>query len=328
MRMTCRLPDHAACVEALLEGFVLACMVCIEAGLAPNDPADAPNVRYKLEPQGQEDWKLPQNVVRDGWGDCEDLAGWRAAGLRLSGEDPDAKCVVVRTGENKLHAVVRRSTGEVDDPSLELYRRQASVGELGVTSIVRDHRSNPAPVPKGAQKIFYHGHWAYKTDVDVTPPPTVAARQRAAAKAEAEAPGSSRSRDFGQSRGQTTISAENSAAQGFTRDPATGAYRRMNAAQAEDYRTYGEDPSGAYDLYADQAAEADEFEAQRYGDNAYAWGGYGGSFGADYAENDGEGGWQGDGTWVDPRAVAAFKRGGGGDDINLMDDGGGDQEDD
>ena len=110
MKMTCRLPDHAVVVEALLEGFVRACQVIIAAGLAPLDPRDS-DVRYQLEPAGEEDWKLPQNCIRDGWGDCEDLAGWRAAGMRLSGADPGARVVVVKTAPGKLHALVQRSDG-------------------------------------------------------------------------------------------------------------------------------------------------------------------------------------------------------------------------
>ena len=327
MRMTCRLPDHAACVEALLEGFVLACMVCIEAGLAPNDPADAPNVRYRLEPPGEEDWKLPQNVVRDGWGDCEDLAGWRAAGLRLSGDDPEAKAVVVRTGENKLHAVVRRSSGDIDDPSLELFRRQKGA-ERG-RAVTVDHRSggNASAPNMSTYRAAQERGRASDALTQVSPLRDAQARGEEARKRAGETAQFDR-RNAGRSLSQETISREDSAAKGFTFDQATGGYKRMNASQAEDYATYGEDPSGAYNLEADQAAEDAELQAQQYGEEAYAWGGYGGSFGADYAENDGEGGWQGDGTWVDPRAVAAFKRGGGGGDINLMDDGGDDPEDD
>lgn len=133
MKMTCTLPDHAAVVEALLEGFVLACRVCIEAGLAPLDPSDT-NVRYQMEPPGSEDWVLPQNVMRAGWGDCEDLAGWRAAGMRVSGEDDGARVVVVKTGKGKLHAVVQKSDGSYSDPSRELQQRQKQ--QLGASATI------------------------------------------------------------------------------------------------------------------------------------------------------------------------------------------------
>ena len=123
MRMTCDLPDHARVVEALLEGFVRACQVIVESELAPPDPRGS-GVKYKLEPPGEEDWKLPHNVMRDGWGDCEDIAGWRAGGLRATGEDPDATVVVVKTGARKLHAVVKRGDGEMEDPCKEMWLNQ------------------------------------------------------------------------------------------------------------------------------------------------------------------------------------------------------------
>jgi hypothetical protein len=126
MQMTCKLPDHAAAVEALLEGFVRCCQLCIEAGLAPPDPMDT-RVEYRLEGYGQEDWKLPQNVIRDGWGDCEDMAGWRAGGYRATGEDPNARVVVVKTGESKLHAVVERGDGALEDVCRELRDRKRNV---------------------------------------------------------------------------------------------------------------------------------------------------------------------------------------------------------
>jgi len=137
MKVTVNLPDHAAAVEALLEGFVRACQVIVEAGLAPLDPTQA-NVRYQLEPPGEEDWKLPQNVIRDGWGDCEDLAGWRAAGLRITGEDPDARAVVARTGPGKLHCVVMRSDGSIDDPSRDVARgKQLGAARLFDRTVAR-----------------------------------------------------------------------------------------------------------------------------------------------------------------------------------------------
>ena len=125
MDASLRLPDSAAVIEAALEGLVLANLVLIDTGLVPPFPHDA-GVIYQIEPPGEEDWKLAHNVVHDGWGDCEDLAGWLAAGLRWTGDDPDARVVLIRTGRNKLHAVVLRSDGSIDDPSLDLMPRKAN----------------------------------------------------------------------------------------------------------------------------------------------------------------------------------------------------------
>lgn len=125
MLIQARIPDHAAACEAVLEGFVLCCMLLIRAGACPPFPHDA-NVKYKPEPPGREDWDLPPTVMARGWGDCEDLAMWHAAGLRVTGEDPVAVVAVVRTGHNKLHAVVRRADGSYDDPSYDLYDRECA----------------------------------------------------------------------------------------------------------------------------------------------------------------------------------------------------------
>jgi len=128
VNISSNIPDHAAAVECILEGFVRVCQLLIESGAVPPDPTDVPELRYQLEPVGSEDWKLSHNVMRDGWGDCEDLAMWRAAGLRATGEDEGARAVVVSTGEHKLHAVVLRSDGSIEDPSRELWERQHANG--------------------------------------------------------------------------------------------------------------------------------------------------------------------------------------------------------
>lgn len=119
MHVETNIPDSAGAIEALAEGFILLDMLMIVKGLVPAFPHDA-DVVYKLEAPGEEDWKLAHRVLRDGWGDCEDLVFWTVAGLRVTGEDPDAKLVVIRTGQNKLHAVVERGDGSIEDPSLDL----------------------------------------------------------------------------------------------------------------------------------------------------------------------------------------------------------------
>lgn len=119
MKISSEVPDVASVCEALLEGFIQAAQVLIRAGVVPAFPRDA-GVIYKMEPVGEEDWKLPHNVMRDGWGDCEDLALWEAAGMRETGQDDGARVRIVRIGAGKLHAIVMLSDGKVLDPSLEL----------------------------------------------------------------------------------------------------------------------------------------------------------------------------------------------------------------
>lgn len=85
-------------------------------------------VVYKKEPRGQERWLTPSAVMTKGEGDCEDLAAWRAAELRVTGVDPGARAVAVRSGPRSWHAVVERSDGDKDhdefeDPSATLGMR-------------------------------------------------------------------------------------------------------------------------------------------------------------------------------------------------------------
>jgi hypothetical protein len=65
-----------------------------------------------------ERWQLPSETHALGGGDCEDLASWRCAELRLRG----ARCRVVtkRTGPTVLHAVVEHEDGTIEDPSRKL----------------------------------------------------------------------------------------------------------------------------------------------------------------------------------------------------------------
>jgi hypothetical protein len=90
-------------------------------------PLYGAGVRYQVEPPGREDWD-PGDIVRArGWGDCEDLAGWRAAELRGAGElDARADTYVSRErpdGSRVWHAIVVRGDGTLEDPSAHLGMR-------------------------------------------------------------------------------------------------------------------------------------------------------------------------------------------------------------
>jgi hypothetical protein len=102
----------------------------IEAGDVPDiyEAIDSGSVIWRPEPQKQgfEGFDLPSQVVKRGWGDCDDLAPWLAAQLRDSGDDPDAEAIVYQSGPERWHAVVQRGNGDVDDPS-----RWAGMGKPG-----------------------------------------------------------------------------------------------------------------------------------------------------------------------------------------------------
>jgi len=80
-------------------------------------PLYASGVRYRRNDPGER-WQLPSETATRGGGDCEDLASWRCAELRLGGES--CRVVVQRTGPRVLHAVVERANGKIEDPSRRL----------------------------------------------------------------------------------------------------------------------------------------------------------------------------------------------------------------
>lgn len=83
-------------------------------------------VKWKPEPPGQEHFDHAAIVTGRGFGDCDDLAPFHCASLRVTGEDPGATAIVKRSAPNMWHAVVQRSDGSIDDPS-----REAGMGKPG-----------------------------------------------------------------------------------------------------------------------------------------------------------------------------------------------------
>lgn len=83
-------------------------------------------VRYMEEPPGRDDWQdIPETLAR-GDGDCEDLACWRLAELRVrTFEDarPFVRCTVSTPKHVVYHVQVRRSDGRIEDPSRVLGMR-------------------------------------------------------------------------------------------------------------------------------------------------------------------------------------------------------------
>lgn len=119
MRIEVRdIPPNAATLAALLEGFVRL-NVWLLANHSQLPPLYGAGVRYERE-AGTEIWKPAPRVFSDRFGDCEDLAAWRAAELRLAGEDARAIATRLHSGSRVWHAVVQRANGDIEDPSLAL----------------------------------------------------------------------------------------------------------------------------------------------------------------------------------------------------------------
>lgn len=81
-------------------------------------------VRYAREPRevrGRvELWDSVPVVLAQGWGDCDDLAAWRAAELSLAGVYALPVLVEVAPASGRYHVVVWRSDGAWEDPSARL----------------------------------------------------------------------------------------------------------------------------------------------------------------------------------------------------------------
>jgi len=122
MRINVAVPEphvSAPILDAALEGVTRLDQELIRSGAAPLFRQAVNQVRWKPEPPGEEHFDHAGVVMRRKWGDCDDLAPWHAASLRVSGEDRGARAVVRRSGPKRWHCVVRRSDGSVDDPSRE-----------------------------------------------------------------------------------------------------------------------------------------------------------------------------------------------------------------
>lgn len=114
-------PSSSGTYSAALEG-----LTKVNEVLLRRDPSIPPlystGARWELRPDDESDtrWRYADEVATDGWGDCQALAAYRAAELRVNGIDPRAEVRVYPTGENKYHAVVARGNGLVEDPSVAL----------------------------------------------------------------------------------------------------------------------------------------------------------------------------------------------------------------
>jgi hypothetical protein len=112
--------ERAYALDAALEASTRSIVPLVRRGVVPTAAAAIKRhgVRWRPEPPGDEHFDLPQDVLARKWGDCDDLAPYHAASLRASGADPGARAFVKKSGPNRWHAVVRRTDGSVEDPSL------------------------------------------------------------------------------------------------------------------------------------------------------------------------------------------------------------------
>lgn len=108
----------------------------IKSGVSPtSDQLIEEGAKWKPERPGDEHFDHGALIAKRGHGDCDDWAPLHAATLRVTGEDPDARAVVRKSGPKRWHAIVQRGDGSIDDPSLEagMPGPARAVGILGAT---------------------------------------------------------------------------------------------------------------------------------------------------------------------------------------------------
>jgi hypothetical protein len=85
---------------------------------------------WRPEPFGEEHFDHGGTIANRGWGDCDDWAPLAAASLRASGQDPGATARVIPSGPNTYHAIVQRSDGSLEDPSIAAGMKAQRIGQI------------------------------------------------------------------------------------------------------------------------------------------------------------------------------------------------------
>lgn len=100
-------------LEAALASIVSTSRQDIRHGRVPS--LYGSGVRYRSEPDGEENWQTAAETLSRGFGDCEDLAAWRVAELQEQGVAARVRVLVMRPG--LWHVVVEHPEGWIEDPS-------------------------------------------------------------------------------------------------------------------------------------------------------------------------------------------------------------------
>lgn len=164
MRVNVAIPEaHVTkpVLDAALESVTRLNEQLLQEGKAPTfqEALKTKGIQWKPEPPGQEHFDHAGIVAHRGHGDCDDLAPWEAASLRVTGTDPGAKAVVVRSGPHMWHAIVERSDGSHADPSK-------------AAGMLRHHGYHGATLPLMAQSsAVVGGHWEPRPTLALRPFP-------------------------------------------------------------------------------------------------------------------------------------------------------------
>lgn len=121
--------DIAAGLVGLRVMAQLQMLRAIKAG-SPLPPLYRSGVRYVGEKRGRERWQLPLTTLRKRRGDCEDLASYLAAEMRLKGIPAEAVIRQIKPGlKHALVMLPARGLGgriRYEDPSARLGMKGAA----------------------------------------------------------------------------------------------------------------------------------------------------------------------------------------------------------
>jgi hypothetical protein len=109
------LAQGTAAVDALVEQLVQRDIACLQAQSAP--PLYRAGVPYREEPLGQEYFHTVADARARGHADCDALAAWRVAELRMMGVPARAFSVVGRDRYGVVYHVLVWTPWGVEDPS-------------------------------------------------------------------------------------------------------------------------------------------------------------------------------------------------------------------
>lgn len=110
--------------ERVLLGLLSILVAINESWLRANPrtpPLYTAGVRYRREEPGREDWLTVPSILRRRFGDCEDLASWRIAELRVQGVKAKPRITFRRFGPggrfSLYHITLEKPDGSIEDPS-------------------------------------------------------------------------------------------------------------------------------------------------------------------------------------------------------------------
>lgn len=122
MRIRIAVPDEhvgAEVVDPALEAVTKLNEYMLDTGQTPTSyELIRRGARWRPEDPGDEHFDHGGTIASRGWGDCDDWAPLHAATLRRTGQDPGARARVIPSGPNTFHALVERSDGTIEDPSI------------------------------------------------------------------------------------------------------------------------------------------------------------------------------------------------------------------